>query len=173
MQIHRVQVFDPLYHPLGGMTLPARVEVLISGVDLFDPTRTDIEGGWTVAWYGEFFCLFWHEGELGEKPLPDDEYNEEALTFHEGWINVEPGILPEPVFPVTVTDGHSPMRDFFAPASLVQSWLEKDVTQSAVGSWKLVANTDYALRGQIVFALEFTPHRSRDLRAENARLTQG
>lgn len=172
MNIHRVQVFDPLYHPTGA-TLPARVEILVSGVDLYSPTKTETNGDWTIAWYSDTLCLFWHDGCLGEKALPEnDEYDEEQLTFYEGWINVESIANLPPLFPVTVTDGTAPMRDFFVPAHLVQDWLDKDVTPSQVGKWKLVADTAAALEGQIVFGLEFVPHSARDLRAEHARLSR-
>lgn len=164
MQICKAQVYDPLYHP-DGTFLPARMEVLVTGVDLHNPSSVDTEDGWTVARYGENFYLFWHEGDLGEKTVPDTEYDEESLTFHEGWINARGPIIPEPLFPVTVTNGEDPWRVFYVPARTAARWLETYVPSTPVGHWTLRANTEYAFESQIVFDLEFKQKRSQSFNA--------
>lgn len=171
MQIHKVQVFDPLYHPGKSTPLPARMEILVSGVDLHAPTETYSEDGWTIAKYGDFFYLFWHEGDLGEKSVPDEEYNEETVVFHEGWVNVM-GPVPEPLFPVTVTNQGEPWRVMYVPVQHASRWLDEFVPGIAAGKWALRANTELAMEGQIVFDLFIQPARGRNLRAEHARLTR-
>lgn len=156
MRIIRAQVFDPIYHP-GGTEHPPRIEILVSGLSIDKPDALTPEREWTVAHYGEF-CLFFHEGEDGERTVVDPASGEREQVMHEGLFNVS-GVPDEPVFPVTVAvDALGvPWRDLYAPVSRVRDWLAEFAPGDKRGRWTLRPSDRWASRGQVVFELHYVP----------------
>lgn len=107
MKVQRIQVYDPFID--GVEDMPLRIELLVTDLDLDEPSFEEDELGWNVKHYKRFLEF---ESMRGEDDTDEVDFNDER-------------IINEPVFPVTVSVGANMWRELYMRVSDVRRLLRR------------------------------------------------
>lgn len=137
MQIISLNIFDPALSGADMWNLPARVEMLVSGVDLDAPSYVDVGETFTVTHYGRLMSIF--------TDYPDwDEDDTERCAAQYNHLNPD----ADQVYPVTVMQaGMEHWRVYYVRVKRLQTWLASPQTNLKVRGWELLPDPTYVIDG--------------------------
>ena len=139
MEVIHAQVFDPEHE--GYPDEETRIEILVTGLQIHEPTHTMHCSEWTIFQYGEVFINFAHRFE--------DEWKVEEFNIS--------GETEFAVFPVTVSPDGKYWRDLYAPVPWVRLILSEHSDlkppKFSRGKWVLEVDDERALRGWVDYRL--------------------
>lgn len=147
MTILKISVFDPALS--GYEQFKPRLELLTSGDEGYTSEVT-ATNDWIIEKYGPFYGFTRDEEEDDRRDLL-------------GRFNVSK-VLPEPVFPVTVSEGGGMWLEYYMTVSRVRQLLRRYQKQQVQehnfeeGAWKLIVDDTHAVEGDLEFMLEHTYH---------------